>query len=50
MGLKAYKVSGTLLGAVSRLLGIKVRVTGTENLICQPTLFVANHFTPSIRD
>ena len=45
MGLKAYKVSGTLLGAVSRMLGIKVRVTGTENLICQPTLFVANHFT-----
>lgn len=45
MGQKAYKVSGAVLGAVSRMLGIKIRVTGTENLICQPTLFVANHFT-----
>ncbi len=45
MGLKAYQVSGTLMGVVSRMLGIRIRVTGTENLVCRPTLFVPNHFT-----
>ena len=45
MGLKAYKVSGKLMGLVSRALGIRIRVTGTENLVCRPTLFAPNHFT-----
>ena len=45
MGLKAYQVSGTLMGVLSRMMGIRIRVTGTENLVCRPTLFVPNHFT-----
>lgn len=45
MGLTAYKVSGKLIGLTSRLLGIRIRVTGTENLVCRPTLFAPNHFT-----
>ena len=45
MGLKAYKVSGKLMGLLSRALGIRIRVTGTENLVCRPTLFAPNHFT-----
>ncbi len=45
MGLKAYKFSGKLMGVMSRALGIHIRVTGTENLVCRPTLFAPNHFT-----
>ncbi len=45
MGLKAYKVSGKMMSMASRLLGIRIRVTGTENLVCRPTLFIPNHFT-----
>lgn len=45
MGVTAYKATGLVISAVSRLLGVQVRVTGTENLLTRPTLFVANHFT-----
>ena len=45
MGLKAYKVSGKLMGLLTCALGIRIRVTGTENLVCRPTLFAPNHFT-----
>ncbi|MHC4480869.1 MAG: alpha/beta fold hydrolase, partial [Planctomycetota bacterium] len=33
------------MSALKRLLGLKVRVSGTENLDSRTTLFVANHFT-----
>ena len=45
MGLKAYKFSGKLLGLASRAIGLRIRVTGTENLVCRPTIFAPNHFT-----
>ena len=34
-----------VLTAIRKMLGVKLRVTGTENLVERPTLFVANHFT-----
>ncbi len=45
MGLRTYKATGVAIGMLRKMLGIKLRVTGTENLVCRPTLFVANHFT-----
>ena len=31
--------------AMRKLLGVDLRITGVENLVDRPTLFVANHFT-----
>ncbi|MHC4429158.1 MAG: alpha/beta fold hydrolase [Planctomycetota bacterium] len=31
--------------ALRKALGLRIRVTGAENLVDRPTLFVANHFT-----
>ncbi len=45
MGRKTYQVTGVVMSAVRRLLGVKLSFTGTENLVDSPTLFVANHFT-----
>lgn len=45
MGIRAYKTTGAVMTSLMRLLGVKLRVTGTENLVTRPTLFVANHFT-----
>ncbi len=42
---RAYKATGLVITALRKLLGVKLRVTGTENLIGRPTLFVPNHFT-----
>ena len=45
MRLTLYKSTGRWLTVLKKLLGIDMRVTGAENLIDRPTLFVANHFT-----
>jgi esterase/lipase/1-acyl-sn-glycerol-3-phosphate acyltransferase len=45
MGQKTYQVTGFAITALRRMLGVKLRVSGTENLVARPTLFVSNHFT-----
>ncbi len=45
MGLTAYKATCACLSAMKTMLGVRLRVTGVENLVDRPTLFVANHFT-----
>lgn len=45
MRLGAYKATGYWLTAMRKLLGVDLRITGEENLVDRPTLFVANHFT-----
>lgn len=41
----AYKVTAVALTLATKLLGVKMRVTGAEHLGTGPTLFVVNHFT-----
>jgi esterase/lipase/1-acyl-sn-glycerol-3-phosphate acyltransferase len=45
MGQKTYQVTGFAITALRKMLGVRLRVSGTENLVARPTLFVANHFT-----
>ena len=45
MGTQTYKATGVFLRAMERILKLNVRVTGGENLVPGPTLFVVNHFT-----
>ena len=45
MGQRAYKSTGVAITSLRRMLGVKLRVTGTEHLVNRPTLFLANHFT-----
>ncbi len=45
MGMKIYKATGAMVTLASKLLGLRLRVTGTEHLTDQPTMFVVNHFT-----
>ena len=45
MALRTYKLTGFAVNALKAMLGVHLRVTGTEHLVEQPTLFVANHFT-----
>jgi esterase/lipase/1-acyl-sn-glycerol-3-phosphate acyltransferase len=45
MRLRLYKATGAGIAAVTRLLGIRLRTTGLEELPDRPTLFVVNHFT-----
>ncbi len=45
MGLRTYKATGVFLRAMERVLRLKMRVTGQQNLVDRPTLFVVNHFT-----
>ncbi len=45
MSLRMYKATDVLMTALKKALGVRLRVTGTENLVERPTLFVANHFT-----
>jgi esterase/lipase/1-acyl-sn-glycerol-3-phosphate acyltransferase len=45
MSLTAYKATALGMSVLKRLLGLKVRVSGTESLVPRTTLFVANHFT-----
>ena len=45
MSLTAYKATSLSLSALKRVLGLKLRVSGIENLDPRTTLFVANHFT-----
>ncbi|MHC4801137.1 MAG: 1-acyl-sn-glycerol-3-phosphate acyltransferase [Planctomycetota bacterium] len=45
MSLTAYKATSLGMTALKRLLGLKLRVSGTENIDNRTTLFVANHFT-----
>ena len=45
MALRTYKLTSVVVNALKAMLGVDLRVTGTEHLVDQPTLFVANHFT-----
>jgi len=45
MSNRGYHLAGAGITTVRRLLRTPLRVTGTDNLIDQPTLFVCNHFT-----
>ncbi|MHC4275086.1 MAG: hypothetical protein ACYSUR_15660 [Planctomycetota bacterium] len=45
MSLTAYKATSLSMSVLKRLLGLKLRVSGTENIDNRTTLFVANHFT-----
>ena len=45
MGLRTYRATGVFLRSMESVLGINIRITGAENLIDRPTLFVVNHFT-----
>jgi esterase/lipase/1-acyl-sn-glycerol-3-phosphate acyltransferase len=45
MSLATYKATSAAVTALKRMLGLRLRVTGTENLVNRTTLFVANHFT-----
>ena len=45
MSLRAYKATDKVMTLARKVLGLRLRVTGTENLVDRPTLFVANHFT-----
>lgn len=42
---QTYVATGVLLRALEKTLGIRLRVSGGENLEDRPTLFVVNHFT-----
>ena len=45
MGLKTYKATLMAMTAAQKLLGFKLRVSGTESLPDRPTMYVSNHFT-----
>lgn len=45
LGLALYKSTDKWMTVVMKLLGVDLRITGAENLVDRPTLFVANHFT-----
>ncbi len=45
MSLMTYRATGLLITAMKRLLGVRLRASGAENLVARPTIFVANHFT-----
>ncbi len=45
MSLMTYRATGVLITAMKRLLGVRLRASGAENLVARPTIFVANHFT-----
>ncbi|MHC4968236.1 MAG: alpha/beta fold hydrolase [Planctomycetota bacterium] len=45
MSLTAYNATSLSMSVLKRVLGLKLRVSGIENLDPRTTLFVANHFT-----
>jgi esterase/lipase/1-acyl-sn-glycerol-3-phosphate acyltransferase len=45
MSLTAYKATSLGMSVLKRMLGLKLRVSGIENLDPRTTLFAANHFT-----
>ena len=45
MGLRTYQATGVFLRALERVLKLSLQVSGEENLVDRPTLFVCNHFT-----
>ncbi|MHC4949163.1 MAG: alpha/beta fold hydrolase [Planctomycetota bacterium] len=47
MALRTYKVTGACITALTRLLRMKLRVTGAEHVPARPTIFAVNHFTRS---
>ena len=45
MGHRTYKATGVFLRALESVLKLNLRVSGQENLVDRPTLYVVNHFT-----
>lgn len=45
MGLRTFLATGMFLRVMERLLKLNIRVSGSDNLVDRPTLYVVNHFT-----